>query len=173
MIELERTPDVLGSMRAGFGFRGLLVGFAAETENLVANALEKLCRKQCDLVIANDVSRGDSGFDSDENEVILCFPGGSTETLPKQSKRALAREIIRRVVDAGGAEIEMSSLLKVATEAALAAGKLQRENFGSNLAVNEMLQHDIKLDLDVRCQELITGHPARGVPRSLHQGRGG
>lgn len=99
VIEFERTPDVLGSMRAGFGFRGLLVGFAAETDNIVANAREKLCRKQCDLVIANDVSRGDSGFDSDENEVILCFPGGSTETLPKQSKRALAREIIRRVAD--------------------------------------------------------------------------
>jgi len=50
----------------------------------------------------------------------------------------------------------MSSLLNVAIEAAHAAGKLQRENFGSDLAVNEMLKHDIKLDLDVRSQELIT-----------------
>lgn len=50
----------------------------------------------------------------------------------------------------------MSSLLQVATEAALAAGKLQRENFGSELAVNEMLKHDIKLALDVRSQELIS-----------------
>lgn len=48
------------------------------------------------------------------------------------------------------------SLLSTAIEAAHAAGKLQRENFGSDLAVNEMLKHDIKLDLDVRCQELIT-----------------
>jgi phosphopantothenoylcysteine synthetase/decarboxylase len=97
-IELERTPDVLGSMRVEFGFRGFLAGFAAETEDLVANAREKLRRKGCDIVIANDVSGSDSGFDSDENEVILCFPSGSTETLPKQSKRTLAREIIRRVV---------------------------------------------------------------------------
>jgi phosphopantothenoylcysteine synthetase/decarboxylase len=49
-------------------------------------------------VIANDVSRADTGFDSEENEVILCFPSGLTETPPKQSKRELAREIIRRVV---------------------------------------------------------------------------
>lgn len=97
-LELERTPDVLGSMRTDFGFTGFLVGFAAETENLVPNAMDKLRRKGCDLVIANDVSRRDTGFDSEENEVILCFPSGTTESLPKQSKRELAREIIRRVV---------------------------------------------------------------------------
>lgn len=97
-LELERTPDVLGSMRSVFGFIGFLVGFAAETENLVPNALDKLKRKGCDLVIANDVGRTDTGFDSEENEVILCFPSGHTETLPKQSKRELAHEIIRRVV---------------------------------------------------------------------------
>ena len=50
----------------------------------------------------------------------------------------------------------MSSLLTVAIEAAHAAGKLQREGFGSELVVNELLRHDIKLDLDVRCQELIS-----------------
>jgi phosphopantothenoylcysteine synthetase/decarboxylase len=98
VIELERTRDVLGSMRTEFGFRGVLVGFAAETENVVPNAQEKLRCKRCDLVIANDVSRSDCGFDSDENEVILCLPSGLTETLPKQSKRALGREIVRRVV---------------------------------------------------------------------------
>lgn len=96
-LELERTPDVLGSMRAVFGFEGFLVGFAAETEHLVEHALAKLQRKGCDLVVANDVSRKDTGFDSTENEVILCFPSGNTELLPKQSKRSLAREIIRRV----------------------------------------------------------------------------
>jgi phosphopantothenoylcysteine decarboxylase/phosphopantothenate--cysteine ligase len=96
-LELERTPDVLGSMRTVFGYQGFLVGFAAETEHLVENAMTKLQRKGCDLVIANDVSRVDTGFDSAENEVILCFPSGNTEPLPKQSKRSLAREIIRRV----------------------------------------------------------------------------
>ncbi len=98
-LELERTPDVLGSMRTAFGFRGLLVGFAAETENIVSQAMEKLARKKCDLVIANDVSRTDSGFESDENEVILCLPAGKTETLPKQSKRALAATLIHRIVE--------------------------------------------------------------------------
>lgn len=97
-LELERTPDVLGSMRSSFQFTGFLVGFAAETEDLVPNAMDKLRRKGCDLVIANDVGRPDTGFDSEENEVILCFPSGHTETLPKQSKRELAHEIIRRVV---------------------------------------------------------------------------
>ena len=97
-LELERTTDVLGSMRSVFGFKGFLVGFAAETENLIPNAMEKLQRKSCDLVIANDVGRADTGFDSEENEVILCFPSGKTESLPKQTKRELAREIIRRVV---------------------------------------------------------------------------
>jgi phosphopantothenoylcysteine decarboxylase/phosphopantothenate--cysteine ligase len=96
-LELERTPDVLGSMRTVFEYQGFLVGFAAETEHLLENAMTKLQRKGCDLVIANDVSRADTGFDSAENEVILCFPSGKTEPLPKQSKRSLAREIIRRV----------------------------------------------------------------------------
>ncbi|WP_038169346.1 phosphopantothenoylcysteine decarboxylase [Verrucomicrobium sp. BvORR106] len=98
ILELERNPDVLGSMRGAFGFTGYLVGFAAETQNLVANAQEKLKRKGCDLVIANDVSRKDTGFDSTENEVMLCLPSGETELIPKQSKQTLAREIIRRVV---------------------------------------------------------------------------
>jgi phosphopantothenoylcysteine synthetase/decarboxylase len=85
-------------MRSSYAFTGFLVGFAAETENLVANAMSKLERKGCDLVIANDVSRTDAGFDSEENEVILCFPTGHTELLPKQSKTMLAEQIISRVV---------------------------------------------------------------------------
>jgi phosphopantothenoylcysteine synthetase/decarboxylase len=97
-FELERTPDILGSMRKVCGFTGFLVGFAAETENLISNAMDKLRRKECDLIVANDVSRADVGFDSGDNEVILCFPSGSTEPLPKQSKRILADEIIRRVL---------------------------------------------------------------------------
>jgi phosphopantothenoylcysteine synthetase/decarboxylase len=97
-LELERTPDVLGSMRKVCSFTGFLVGFAAETENLIPNAMDKLRQKDCDLIIANDVSRADTGFDSEDNEVILCLPSGSTETLPKQPKRILADEIIRRVL---------------------------------------------------------------------------
>ncbi len=92
-LELVRTADILGSARTRFGFAGTLVGFAAETENLEANAREKLKRKGCDLVIANDVSRSDIGFDSSENEVLLVFPE-HTEPLPKMPKSELAEHIV-------------------------------------------------------------------------------
>lgn len=94
-LELERTEDILGSARSVFGFKGCLVGFAAETEKLVEHAQEKLVRKGCDLVIANDVSQPGIGFDSAENAITLCLPGGQTQSLPQQSKTALARELIR------------------------------------------------------------------------------
>ncbi|WP_395734898.1 phosphopantothenoylcysteine decarboxylase [Prosthecobacter sp.] len=94
-LELERTEDILGSVRSQFGFTGFLVGFAAETENLIAHAQDKLQRKGCDLIIANDVSQSGIGFDSTENEVTLCFPLGKTTALPRQSKTVLAHELIR------------------------------------------------------------------------------
>lgn len=93
-LELERTEDILGSARAGFGFRGLLVGFAAETDRLIEHARDKLVRKGCDLIIANDVSQPGIGFDSAENAVTLCLPSGETRTLPKQSKTSLAAALI-------------------------------------------------------------------------------
>lgn len=96
-LELERTEDILGSARGVFGFRGILVGFAAETENLLAHAQEKLVRKGCDLIVANDVSQEGIGFDSGENEVTLCLPGGRILSLPRQSKTALARELIAHI----------------------------------------------------------------------------
>jgi len=93
-LELERTEDILGSARSVFGFIGCLVGFAAETEKLVEHAQDKLNRKGCDLVIANDVSQQGIGFDSAENAVTLCLPGGQTHVMPQQSKAALAHELI-------------------------------------------------------------------------------
>ena len=87
-LDLVRNPDILGSARSEFGFTGTLVGFAAETENLETNARDKLTRKGCDLVVANDVSRPDIGFDSTENEVLLVFPD-RTKQLPKMCFRYL------------------------------------------------------------------------------------
>lgn len=104
LLELERTPDVLGSMREPFGFRGFLTGFAAETENLIANAQEKLRRKGCDLVIANDVSEAGIGFNSDDNAVVLCHLDGTTETLGKMSKRELAKILVALIVTRAMAE---------------------------------------------------------------------
>lgn len=93
VLELERTPDILGSMRSVFGFKGKLIGFAAETQDIVEYARGKLKRKQCDFVVANDVSRRDVGFDSRENEVVLVYPDHEVY-LEKDTKEQVAMRII-------------------------------------------------------------------------------
>jgi phosphopantothenoylcysteine decarboxylase / phosphopantothenate---cysteine ligase len=96
---LKRTPDILGDLgrrRVGTGAGPLLVGFAAETENVVANATAKRERKHADLIVANDVSRSDAGFDVDTNAVIIVGPDGA-EPLPLQAKTRVAVEILNRV----------------------------------------------------------------------------
>lgn len=98
VITLKRTKDILGSARAEMGFQGTLVGFAAETENVLENARGKCLRKGCDLVIANDVSRPDIGFDSSENEVTLVYPDRS-EALPRDRKEHLAFHLIETIED--------------------------------------------------------------------------
>ena len=86
-LTLVRTPDILaelGRQRAGRE-RPLLVGFAAETDDVVASARRKQREKGVDLVVANDVSRADAGFEVDTNEVTLVSAAGE-EVLPLQSK---------------------------------------------------------------------------------------
>ena len=95
-LELIRNADILGSARAEFSYEGVLVGFAAETENLEENARGKLHRKDCDLVVANDVSRAGIGFDSDHNEVLLVYPD-RTDALPVETKDHLAHLIVQAV----------------------------------------------------------------------------
>jgi phosphopantothenoylcysteine synthetase/decarboxylase len=97
-LELVRTADILGSAREPLGFTGTLVGFAAETENLAANAREKLTRKRCDLVIANDVSKPGSGFEADHNEVMLVYPD-HTDALPLTSKHELAHLLVEAMLE--------------------------------------------------------------------------
>lgn len=92
-LELVKTRDILGSARGVMGFTGFLVGFAAETENIESNARLKLVAKGCDLIIANDVSRDDIGFNSHENEALLVFPD-RTEPFPKAPKHDLAIRIV-------------------------------------------------------------------------------
>ena len=103
-LELIRTADILGSARHGFGFTGTLVGFAAETENLEANAREKLAYKHCDLIIANDVSQAGIGFDSDENQVLLVYRD-RIEFLPKASKHALSLQLVDAILALTAADI--------------------------------------------------------------------
>lgn len=94
VIHLEKTEDILGSAREPMGFEGVLVGFAAETERLAEYASDKLKRKRCDLIVANDVSRKDIGFDADSNEVSLFFANGGVRSLPKATKFELAGELV-------------------------------------------------------------------------------
>ena len=97
VLELERTPDILGSMRSVFGFEGKLIGFAAETQNVVEYARGKQQRKQCDFVVANDVSQPGIGFDSRENAVVLVYPDHEVH-LAKDTKEHIAMHIIEHAV---------------------------------------------------------------------------
>ena len=95
-IVLEPTPDILAEIGKRKGAR-ILVGFAAETDDLVANARKKLERKHLDLMVANDVGRPGSGFDVDTNVVKILDAMGGVEDLPLLSKRAVADRILDRV----------------------------------------------------------------------------
>ena len=98
-LELKKTPDILGDLgrrRLAQGEGPVLVGFAAETENVVASATAKRERKHADLIVANDVSRKDAGFDVDTNAVTIIGPDGA-EPLPLQAKSRVAAEILDRV----------------------------------------------------------------------------
>lgn len=98
MLELVRTPDILKALGASKGER-ILVGFAAETENLANYAKGKLRSKNLDLMVANDVSRDGAGFGSERNAALLIDATGGEESVPLVSKRELADRILDRVVE--------------------------------------------------------------------------
>jgi phosphopantothenoylcysteine decarboxylase/phosphopantothenate--cysteine ligase len=95
-LELERTDDIL--LRLGeLKNNQILVGFAAETENVLENAKEKLQQKNLDFIVANDLTAAGVGFGSDTNEVTILWPGGEVENLPLESKELIAAHIWDRV----------------------------------------------------------------------------
>jgi phosphopantothenoylcysteine decarboxylase / phosphopantothenate---cysteine ligase len=97
-IALVPNPDILAEVgAAGDRGRRLVVGFAAESRDLVAAARRKLERKRCDLIVANDISQQHVGFDGDTNAVTFVWPGGETEELPLLSKREVAERLLDRV----------------------------------------------------------------------------
>lgn len=96
-IELSPTPDILAELGRAKGDR-LLIGFAAETENLESEARRKLESKNCDMVVANLVSQEGVGFEADDNEVVLALRTGETIKLPRASKRVIADQIFDRAL---------------------------------------------------------------------------
>ncbi len=95
-LELERNPDILAGLGRLSGER-LLVGFAAETEDLLSNARQKLTEKNLDLIVANDVTREGAGFDVDTNIVRLLYRDGMDEEFPQMSKDDVAGLLLDRI----------------------------------------------------------------------------
>lgn len=94
VIELERTEDILASLGQNKKSGQLLVGFAAETRDVIKYAQDKLKKKNLDWIVANDVSRSDRGFASDSNAATMISADGQKMDLPLQSKSKLAKQII-------------------------------------------------------------------------------
>lgn len=94
-VALEENADIVGSM-ANVAPRPFVVGFAAETENALAYARDKRCRKGMDAIVVNDVSKSDIGFDSADNAVTLIHDGGEI-ALAKMSKDAIAQRLVQEV----------------------------------------------------------------------------
>jgi phosphopantothenoylcysteine decarboxylase/phosphopantothenate--cysteine ligase len=98
LLELVPTPDILAEVPDGL----IKVGFAAESEDLISNARKKLDQKRLDLIVANDITAADSGFNVDTNRVTLIDKEGKVEELPLMSKREAAEIILDRVAGMQG-----------------------------------------------------------------------
>jgi phosphopantothenoylcysteine decarboxylase/phosphopantothenate--cysteine ligase len=96
-VVLEPTPDVLAELGERKQAGQLLVGFAAETEHVEEHAAEKMTGKRVDMMVANDVSAADSGFEVDTNRAILLYSSGSREETPLLDKHELADLLLDRV----------------------------------------------------------------------------
>jgi len=99
-IELEAAPDILeavAGLRTGKKRPGVVIGFAAESRDLLENATKKLQSKKLDIIAANDISAADAGFSVDTNRVTLLYADGRSEALPLMSKSEVAETIVARV----------------------------------------------------------------------------
>lgn len=96
MLELEKNPDIIGELCQVKGNR-IVVGFAAETENIIEHAVDKLKRKDLDLIIANNVAKEGIGFGSEQNEVTIIDRSGATKQVPRLSKDEVANIILDSV----------------------------------------------------------------------------
>jgi phosphopantothenoylcysteine decarboxylase/phosphopantothenate--cysteine ligase len=98
ILELVPTRDILSSVSL-HDRNFLVVGFAAETNDLEENARKKLRDKNCDMVVGNDVSQAGTGMESDENEVSIFFRDGEITRIPRASKKIIARELVKIIAN--------------------------------------------------------------------------
>ena len=99
-IKIEKNPDILGFLGKNNRFKPkLLVGFSAETENLIKNSKIKMNEKLCDMMIANDVSKKDRGFNNNFNEVFIIDKNGKIQKVKKNSKKFIASIVAKKIVD--------------------------------------------------------------------------
>ena len=99
-LALEKNIDILDKISKHNSLRPkLTIGFAAETNNLVENSIKKLEEKNCDWIIANDISDNSIGFDSDDNQISIFYKDKKNENLKKMSKSLVASEIVNRVIE--------------------------------------------------------------------------
>ena len=106
-LELVKTSDILGEVKGDI----IKVGFAAESGDLIARATEKLRKKQLDLIVVNDITAKDSGFDTDTNRVTFIGRDGKAEQLPLMLKSEVAHKILDRVVGTPRTLMQISSQL--------------------------------------------------------------
>jgi phosphopantothenoylcysteine decarboxylase / phosphopantothenate---cysteine ligase len=99
VVELRPTDDVLAALGSTKAPGQVVVGFAAETADVAANAAAKLRAKNADLLVANDVAAEGAGFEHDTNEVLILFPDGTERHVPLTDKRSVAREVLDAVLD--------------------------------------------------------------------------
>lgn len=96
-LELVKNPDILKGLCEKKTSQ-IVVGFCAESENLLQNAKEKIQKKGCDFLVANDISRCDIGFSSDDNEVTIFEKSGELKKIEKSSKKIIARKILEHII---------------------------------------------------------------------------
>ena len=98
-LSLVQNIDILSNISKNNSLRPkLVIGFAAETDNLVENSKKKLDEKNCDWIIANDVSNNEIGFDSDYNEITIFYRNKNLEKISKMKKSLIADKIVERVI---------------------------------------------------------------------------
>lgn len=96
-VVMDKNPDILKELGARKG-RQILVGFAAETQNLLDNAREKIVKKNLDMIVANDVTAAGAGFNADTNIVKFLFPDGTVQSLEQMPKKEVAERILDTVM---------------------------------------------------------------------------